>query len=109
MKKIIIVALSVFILVSCKTFYGENYGELSKRLSLGMTKSEVLGIMGSQYIVENLSETPDGVVEAILYNNAIRTGSDYVIVFLNDRLVEVNNVPRPTVPQQKITVTRESE
>lgn len=109
MKRIILIVLSVFILISCKVLYGENYAELAKRLSLGMTKSEVLGIMGSQYIVENLSETFDGKLEAILYNNYVHTDSDYVIVFLDDRLVEVNNVPRLRTPQQKVTITKDAE
>lgn len=102
MKKIFILLLISSILCSCKVFYGENYDDSVKKLELGMSKKEVLHIMGNNYVIQNSSSTPDGNIEILLFNTIFY--SNYALVFLDGELIEINNIPpRPnaTTPTQQ--------
>lgn len=52
-----------------------------------MTKEEVVAIMGTKYTTLNLTQTEDGVLSTICYNDN-EVFSIYYLYFINNHLVE---------------------
>mgnify|MGYP006949393715 CR=1 FL=1 len=104
MKKILIIIMFFvgFIFNACKSAI-----DTVKPLDLGMEKQNVLYIIGDDYAIETISETPNGRLEILRHPKAYYPG--YFLVFQDGKLVEINRDNLPTVPQQNINVTKEKE
>jgi hypothetical protein len=82
MKKLIFIALLLFSLLSCVT------GDLTSRIHTGMTKDEVINILGSPDEYES-----QGKYEALKFTKRVGSGwpwkrEDYSVIFRDDRAVE---------------------
>lgn len=100
MKKILGVLLLIFLLHSCKALMGVNYEKVTKELSLGMTKQEVLQILGKDYYIESLSNTDEGKLEVLTFYKGHKNNQAFTLYFLNDKLKEFNKYVPPYVPQE---------
>lgn len=108
MRKILVILLSVFLLNSCASQGGLNRMEKLEKLELGMSKKEVLAIMGDKYIVDSVSETPEGKMEVLSFN-ATYHYPEYLLYFLDGRLKEYHRVvPLPPVPTQDVRVVKDN-
>lgn len=78
---------------------GVNYEKVTKNLSLGMTKQEVLNIMGNDYYIESLSNTDEGQVEVLTFT---KMNPEFSLCFLNNTLKEFHRYipPYPHTPQE---------
>jgi len=56
----------------------------AKKLEIGMTKQEVVNIMGNDYITIAARQTPEGALETVKYG----TYYLYIISFMDGKLVE---------------------
>jgi len=67
-----------------------NMGSRLKKLEIGMTKSEVIKILGNSYDVVGARETPDGTIEIWRYTGVNMSDGNptYIVNILNGRLVE---------------------
>jgi len=79
---------------------GTNYEKLTKELSLGMTKQEVLNILGKDYYIESLSDTEDGKLEVLTFYDGPKSNQAFTLYFLNDKLKEFNKYIPPYIPQE---------
>jgi len=71
---------------SCGTMH---LGSKLKNVEIGMTKKEVINILGNNYDIVAARDTPDGPFEVLRYYNAtIDGGIPYIVNFLDGRLVE---------------------
>jgi len=84
MKKILFTLLCSFILISCGT---TSFVDRAKKLELGMTKREVISVMGNDFRVISASKTPEGDLEILRYVATV-SYTDYVIYLLDGKLVE---------------------
>ncbi|MDU1904806.1 MAG: hypothetical protein E6772_08485 [Dysgonomonas sp.] len=102
MKKIFTLLLSVVILTSCASAFGiADLGSRVKKLELGMSKREALGILGNTYDVQVASRTGDGDLEILKFTSM--TSYNYLVHFLDGRLVEWHK----DIPPQPIHVVKE--
>lgn len=91
MKKIIRYNLLAFILTcvislsSCGTW---NLSSKMKQLELGMTKQEVIHILGNNYSTIGAIATPDGNLETVFYTGDGVTSGDYTVRYLDGKLFE---------------------
>lgn len=91
MKKVrIILSLAIFSCIlsfsSCGTM---NLGSKLKKVEIGMSKKEVINILGTGYDQVAARDTPDGTLEILRYYNATIDGTiPYTVSFLNGTLVE---------------------
>jgi len=90
---------------SCSIIPGLNYNNSEKvqKLHLGMTKEDVIKVMGKQYAIESVSREENGVLEIFRYYSSEST--PYLLHFLNGELILFNRYYPPSVPQQNITIT----
>jgi len=66
-----------------------NMGSKMKRVEIGMTKKEVINILGNTYDVVAARDTPDGPLEVVRYTGMTIDGYyTYIINFIDGRLVE---------------------
>lgn len=100
MKKIKFLRMAIFaalfslVLISCKTV------EMGiQNVQLGMTRTEVINRIGSDFQVASMVQTDQGDVEVLRYTaytakggNSVPT-SYYFLHFLNGKLVELHNEP----------------
>lgn len=84
MKKIIFVAILAFTITACGTM---NLGAKLKNVEIGMTKHELVSVLGKSYEAKGGVQTPDGNIETITYYDAMY-GTTYVFNLLNGKLVE---------------------
>lgn len=89
----------MLILSSCKSLMGVNYEELTKELSLGMTKQEVLNIMGKDYYIESLSEIDKGKIEILTFYDGSKSNKAFTLHFFNNILKEFHKYIPPYTPQ----------
>lgn len=101
MKNLIMVLSVTILFTSCATM-GDT-AKLTQQLELGMTKTQVVAIMGKNYYIESLQETDEGRSEVLHFHSTYSV--DYLMYFLNDKLVEFHRYIPPTYPQQGGTVT----
>lgn len=91
MKKVkfivtLLILTCVFTFSSCGTM---SLGTKLKNVEIGMTKKEVISVLGSSYDVVAARDTPDGTLEVWRYNNVTIDGPiPYIVNFLDGRLVE---------------------
>ncbi|HCO66484.1 MAG TPA: hypothetical protein DIT04_01835 [Dysgonomonas sp.] len=91
MKKVKFLTLVLMLVVSfsfssCGT---TNLGSKLKRIEIGMTKREVIDILGNTYDVIGARDTPDGALETLRYTNITVDGPiPYIVNFLDGKLVE---------------------
>ena len=85
---------------------GVNYEKLTKELSLGMTKQEVIKIMGEDYYIESLSETDEGKIEVLTFYDGPKTNQKFTLHFINNKLREFHKYIPPYTPQD-VRVIRE--
>lgn len=86
-KKTILSLLLVGLLSSCASTLGiVGLGSKMKKLELGMTKQETLGILGNAYDIIAASQTPDGKLE--IYRFAGMNTYSYTVYFLENKLIE---------------------
>ncbi len=95
MKKILIILLYVFVLYSCAT---TALNKSVKKVELGMTKKEIVKIMGKTYNSSGAVKTPEGNLETIKYTDT--TTSGYTFHFLNDKLVKWNEGTKNQYPSR---------
>lgn len=101
MKKILILWLSVFLFTSCASTFGiVDLNSRIKKLELGMTKKEALDILGKTYDTEVVSRTRDGDLEVLKFYPM--TGYNYLVHFLNGRLVEWHKDIPPQQPAVRV-------
>jgi len=84
MKKVIFTLVFTLALISCGT---TNFVNRAKKLELGMTKKEVISVMGNDFRVISASQTPEGNIEVLRYIASIDV-TEYVIYLLDGKLVE---------------------
>lgn len=99
MKNILFYVLFILIMSSCTTLMGVDYWKRTKELDLGMTKQEVIVIMGKDYMIESLSETDEGKMEVLHFYNG-GGGPTYILYLLNNNLVEFHKYISPCPPQE---------
>lgn len=107
MKKIIFcTTLCLVILASCGS---SKFASGLKRLELGMTKQEVVSLLGNKYKLMGSVNTPDGVLETWKCsdpNYVLGESDDFILNFLNGRLDEWHrDYPVPTPPTRAISTT----
>ncbi|MFC4677087.1 hypothetical protein [Dysgonomonas termitidis] len=70
-KKLLITTLLVIALVSCGSVKDAMYSEKNvRKVELGMTKEEVISIMGKSYTSAGAIRSPEGSVEIIRWDSA---------------------------------------
>ena len=106
MKKIVFVCTLIVILSSCKALVGTNYEKLTKKVDLGMTKQEVIKILGKDYYIESLSETYEGKLEVLTFYDVSIDNQRFTFYFLNDTLKEFHKYI-PPYPPHDIRVIKE--
>lgn len=82
MKKLFFILVISLSIISCET---TNLVNKTKRLKLGMTKKELILLMGKDFKIVSASRTPDGDLEVISYN-IISEESNYIMYLLNGKL-----------------------
>lgn len=88
MKRIALIAFLMVLLSACASTFGvANLGSKVKKVEVGMTKSEVVKILGNSYDFVGSSRTPHGVEETITYSGLNSVGY-YVFHFLDNELME---------------------
>lgn len=97
MKKYVIFILLIIAMCSCRHLSFTANSNI-KNISLGMTKEQVVDIMGKHYKPIEAFETPEGFNEAIGYDAA--HNEVYKLHFLNNKLkswerVWLNQYPNP--------------
>ncbi len=98
MKKILAILLIIIITSACKSIH-----ETIKPLDLGMDKNEVILKIGNNYSIESRSNTPDGKLEVLRYPRDYYPA--YLLVFLDDELIEIQKDHQPVVPEQNVNIT----
>lgn len=84
MRRIILVILTAFIITACGTM---NLTGKVKKVEIGMTKHEVVNILGNSFNAKGGVLTPEGAIETISYYDSIY-GTTYIFNFLDGKLVE---------------------
>lgn len=98
MKKLLLGLFFCLIVTSCAVFYGTDMDSRAKKLQLGMTRQEVINIMGNDYYIESSSQMPEGNL-VVLHYNATVYYNEYLIYLLDGELVEFHRyVPPPAPP-----------
>lgn len=107
-QKTILVALLSFMLLSCATTRSGM-----QQVQLGMSKQEVENKVGRHFQVVSMTQTDQGGLEVLRYNDDVAENSGvvtkgyYILHFLNGKLVELNyedirshqHPPRPGRPR----------
>ncbi len=86
MKKLLVLALAVFLFTSCATTkYSSPRG-----VRLGMTKEEVAELVGKLCKLVHVKKTPEGIYETMEYVKREKgVGNEiFVYYFFNDKLTE---------------------
>lgn len=87
MKKIILALIVVLAFSSCgSTKDSMSLGANLKKVEIGMTKKEVISILGKSYSPIGGVQTPNGVVDVVSYEDFY--GQKYSFHFLKGELVE---------------------
>lgn len=102
MKRLLLFLLIGIALSACRTVH-----DTVRLLELGMEKQSVLLKIGNSYAIESVSDTPDGRVEVLRYPTDNYPA--YLLVFFNDKLIEINRDHQPLIPQQNVNITKEGE
>lgn len=95
MKKVII-SLSFSILIflfGCSSYnmISYNANQNMRNINLGMSKNQVIDIMGKYYIVSSASkDNQENIKEILAYKSDVN--EEYKLVFINDKLTEWNRV-----------------
>lgn len=76
---------TVLIMASCGSY--TSMKDSLKNVELGMTKQQVISIMGNNYTPIAAIDSPDGKLERISYSNSVYE-VDYIFVFRNGKLFE---------------------
>lgn len=85
-RKTLCFIMLILCLSACSSFVSTwNFSSNVKRVCQGMTKEQVISIMGKSYNVEEAVNRPNGYVEAISYNT---DEAYYLFKFTDDRLEE---------------------
>jgi hypothetical protein len=71
---------------SCGVTGSMNMGRKIKNVEIGMTKKEVIDILGNTYEVMAARDTPDGTLEVLRYSGF--WGHTYIVNFVDGKLVE---------------------
>jgi len=93
MKKTHII-FTIIILVAALALSSCGYLDFSKKIEkieIGMTKKDVIKILGNDYTLVQVRPTPEGLLETFRYHTTI---DDYILNFLDDKLQEWY-VPQP--------------
>lgn len=93
-KRLLSILLSlatVFIFAACGS---SSLTNKARNLEIGMTKKEVINVMGKGFTTLAARQTPEGALETIRYENIVEY--PYIISFLDGKLVEwYVDEPRP--------------
>lgn len=89
-KKLFIALSLTFLLSACGAYNGASK---VKQITLGMTKEQVISIMGNNYKADGAIDHPDGVIEIISYHgieDAMSYPKDVIYFFRiqNGKLIE---------------------
>lgn len=101
MKKPLFVAfLLSLIFTSCSILNNTNV----KKVELGMSKTQVIKIMGNNYKVMALERTPDGTLEVIGYIAEVSSYMYYTFYFLDGTLDKILKewIGPPTLPASSV-------
>lgn len=99
MKKHLLFLL-LFIAVTFASCGTLNTSARAKKLEIGMTKQEVIKVMGQGFRIVSASKLPEGTMEVLRYESSI--DYDYMIHLLNGKLVEwYEERPRPQHRHEK--------
>ena len=94
MKKLFFLA-SCLIFASCATIV--NLDKRMQGLDLGLSKKEAIRTLGDSYVIEVKSASSEGEIEVLRFYT--KYGSDYILRFINDRLVEFHRYIPPVRPE----------
>ncbi len=95
MKKIISFLLVVVWCSSCASLFSVPEKQV-QLLELGMTKQQVVKIMGQGYVVESVVSVPEGTLEVLHFDFYNTTTISYLMYFLNNKLTEFHRyIPAP--------------
>ena len=85
-KTFLICMFSIILALLASSCSSLTVEKKARNLEIGMTKKEVMNIMGNNYTVMAARDTPDGAVETISYLSTL--DPPFVITFLDGRVVE---------------------
>ena len=92
MKKWICMCIVALLLTGCRSvFEAYNLDSRMKKIELGMTKKQVVSILGKNYETAGARLTPEGPVESISYQTVTmsdNTEGYYILSFRDNVLVE---------------------
>lgn len=94
LRRITFVALLTLVLSSC----GASIQTGLQNVRVGMSRSEVVSRLGSYYEVVSMAATEEGQLEVLRYtqdkaeDGKIVPYREYILHFLNDKLVELNTI-----------------
>ncbi len=100
LKTAIFVLLFSFIITSC----GPTFQTATQQTRIGMSREDVVSMLGTSYEVVSMVDTPEGALEVIRYRTTqvidgkIQPDKDYVYHFLNNKLVEFNSIDLRDTP-----------
>lgn len=93
LQRITLIAILTLIISSCATVQGGL-----QNVRIGMTRSEVVARLGNSYEVVSMAATEEGQLDVIRYtedkaeDGKILPYREYILHFLNDKLVELNTI-----------------
>lgn len=83
-QKIFFTLLLLFTVTACGT---SNLGSKIRKVEIGMTKKEVVSILGNSQDILRAVQTPEGTLEVWKYTHAL-SADMYILHFLDNKLVE---------------------
>lgn len=99
MKKWMCMLIVIFLMTGCRSIFDSyNMDGRMKKIELGMTKKEVISILGKSYETAGARMSADGPVESISYPTTTISDSTegyYILSFRNNVLIEWFKDKRP--------------
>lgn len=109
MKRITLIASIVILLSACASQFGvANLGSKVKQLEIGMTKKEVIKVLGTSYDIIGAGRTPQGTEETIRYSGLNAYGY-YVFHFLDNELMEFYHEVPPQPIEQNVNIKHDHD
>ncbi|WP_417887423.1 hypothetical protein [Zunongwangia sp.] len=96
-KKVLLLAIA-FSLISCSAFLDLDTSNMNK-LQLGMTKEEVIEILGKDYAIAEKRKENGNEIEILSYQEYFKDNKYYLFKFNNGKL---ENWHREIIPEYEI-------
>ncbi|HEV7381699.1 MAG TPA: hypothetical protein VGN64_18005 [Dyadobacter sp.] len=100
-KGVVVLLISLWLSGCVTNNVAYRTNERMKQVNIGMTKSEVIGILGQKYMISSSSKDEKGnPTEVLAYKSD--SSEEYKLRFINNKLTEWNreHINRYVVPDQ---------